>query len=52
VFPIVNLHIGFVASMWGLAGLSLLGGVLSHLLVPETSSRSLEEINLELVPAE
>jgi len=52
VFPVLNLHIGFVASMWGLAGLSLLGGVLSHFLVPETSSRSLEEINLELVPAE
>ena len=36
--------------MWGLAGLSLLGGVLSLLLVPETSSRSLEEINLEHAP--
>ena len=52
VFPSLNEHIGFVASMWGLAGLSLLGGVLSQLLVPETSSRSLEEINLELIPAE
>jgi len=51
VFPVVQGHIGFVATMWGLAGLSLLGGVLSLLLVPETSSRSLEDINSELVPA-
>ena len=36
--------------MWGLAALSLLGGVLSQVLVPETSSRSLEEINLEHSP--
>ena len=33
-----------------LALLSLLGGLLSHLLVPETTSRSLEEINLESAP--
>jgi hypothetical protein len=33
--------------MTGLALLSLAGGVLSQLLVPETSSRSLEDINLE-----
>jgi hypothetical protein len=32
--------------------LSLVGAVLSHLLVPETGKRSLEEINLEIVPAE
>jgi MFS family permease len=51
VFPIVHGHIGFVGTMWGLASLSLAGGVLSLLLVPETSSRSLEEINMELVPA-
>jgi MFS family permease len=50
VFPILHDHIGFVASMWGLASLSLLGGVLSQFLVPETSSRSLEEINLEHTP--
>ncbi|HZZ89456.1 MAG TPA: MFS transporter, partial [Caulobacteraceae bacterium] len=34
VFPILNGQVGFVASMWGLAGLSLLGGLLSFLLVP------------------
>ena len=50
VFPVVQGQIGFVGAMWGLAGLSLAGGVLSLLLVPETSSRSLEEINLEHVP--
>lgn len=47
VFPILNGQIGFVATMAGLAVLSLLGGVFSQLLVPETSARSLEEINLE-----
>jgi MFS family permease len=50
VFPIVQGQIGFVGAMWGLAGLSLAGGVLSYLLVPETSSRSLEEINPEQAP--
>jgi MFS family permease len=52
VFPVVNGQIGFVASMWILAGLAVAGGVLSQLLVPETGSRSLEEINMELAPAE
>jgi MFS family permease len=52
VFPIVQGHVGFVATMWGLATLSLAGGVLSFLLVPETTARSLEEINMELAPAE
>jgi len=51
VFPLVQGQIGFVGAMWGLAGLSLLGGVLSQVLVPETSSRSLEEINPEPVLA-
>ena len=47
LFPVLNAQIGFVGTMSGLAGLSLVGGVASWLLVPETSSRSLEEINLE-----
>jgi hypothetical protein len=47
VFPVLNAHAGFVWTMTGLALLSLAGGVLSQLLVPETSSRSLEDINLE-----
>ncbi|HTX50203.1 MAG TPA: MFS transporter [Caulobacteraceae bacterium] len=52
VFPLLNAQLGFVWTMAGLASLSLLGGILSQLLVPETSARSLEEINLETVPAE
>ncbi len=51
VFPQLNQHLGFVWAMAGLAGLSLLGAVLSQFLVPETTSRSLEEINLEMAPA-
>ncbi len=50
-FPLLNAQIGFVATILGLAIISLLGGVLSHLLVPETGKRSLEEINLEDVRA-
>ncbi|HEY1751500.1 MAG TPA: MFS transporter [Caulobacteraceae bacterium] len=47
LFPLVNAQLGFVWTMAGLAMLSLVGGIASQLLVPETSSRSLEEINLE-----
>ncbi len=47
LFPVLNAQIGFVGTMAGLAVLSLVGGIASWLLVPETSSRSLEEINLE-----
>jgi MFS family permease len=57
VFPQVNdklTHLygkdtGFAFAIAFLAGLSLIGGIASQLLVPETSSRSLEEINLEHV---
>lgn len=51
VFPILNGQVGFVATMAGLAVLSLMGGVFSQLLVPETGARSLEEINLEAAPS-
>jgi hypothetical protein len=44
-------HLGLIGSMYVLAGISLVGGVLSQLLVPETSTRSLEEINQEAPPA-
>ena len=47
LFPQMNAHLGFVWTIVGLAGLSLAGGIASQLLVPETSSRSLEDINLE-----
>jgi MFS family permease len=50
-FPLLNAQIGFVITIVGLALLSIVGGVLSQLLVPETGRRSLEEINLEMVPA-
>jgi MFS family permease len=51
VFPLLNANLGFVWTISGLAALSLIGGVASQLLVPETTSRSLEEINLEHVKA-
>ncbi len=47
VFPLLNAQLGFVTTILGLAGLSVVGGVLSQILVPETGKRSLEEINLE-----
>lgn len=49
LFPVLNAQFGFVVTIVGLAGLSLVGGVLSQLLVPETGKRSLEEITLEHV---
>jgi MFS family permease len=51
-FPLMVGGVGLVGSMWVLAGLSVVGGLLSQFLVPETSSRSLEEINLEFASAE
>jgi MFS family permease len=51
VFPLMNSQLGFVWTMAGLAALSLVGGVATHLMVPETSARSLEDINLERAPA-
>jgi hypothetical protein len=39
-----------VATVFVLAALSIAGGVLTQVLVPETGSRSLEEINRELAP--
>jgi MFS family permease len=51
VFPLLNAQLGFVWTIAGLAVLSAVGGIASQLLVPETSSRSLEEINLERAPA-
>jgi len=51
VFPLLNAQAGFVWTMAGLALLSLIGGIATQVLVPETSSRSLEDINLEHAPA-
>jgi MFS family permease len=49
IFPLMAAGYGFVSTMYVLAGISLVGGVLSFLLIPETGRRSLEEINLETV---
>ena len=51
VFPLLNAELGFVWTMAGLALLSLIGGIATQVLVPETSSRSLEDINLERAAA-
>jgi MFS family permease len=51
VFPLMTAGVGFVGAMVVLAILSLAGGVFSQLLVPETTARSLEEINLESAKA-
>ncbi|HWA62177.1 MAG TPA: MFS transporter [Caulobacteraceae bacterium] len=46
-FPILFGRIGETATVGILAALAVAGGVLTQLLVPETSARSLEDINLE-----
>ncbi|MFI4935253.1 MAG: MFS transporter [Caulobacterales bacterium] len=46
-FPVMVGTVGLVGSMWTLAGIAVVGGILSQLLVPETGSRSLEDINAE-----
>lgn len=47
-FPIMFGRIGESAAMLVLGGIALLGAILTQALVPETSRRSLEEINLEM----
>ncbi len=46
-FPLLFGRIGEVGTVLILAGLSLLGAICTQLLVPETSARSLEDINGE-----
>ncbi|HEY3800772.1 MAG TPA: MFS transporter [Caulobacteraceae bacterium] len=46
-FPLLNAKLGFIVTISGLGAMSLVGAVLSQLLVPETGQRSLEEINLD-----
>lgn len=50
-FPLLFKSIGEVGTVSILAALALLGAVCTQLLVPETSARSLEEINSETDPA-
>jgi MFS family permease len=47
-FPVLFGKIGEIPTIFILAALSVAGGVLTHVLVPETGSRSLEEINREV----
>ncbi len=47
VFPLMVGSVGIVGAMLTLAGVAVVGGGLSQLLVPETSGRSLEDINAE-----
>ncbi|MDE2488765.1 MAG: MFS transporter [Alphaproteobacteria bacterium] len=49
-FPLLFGKIGEIATVFVLAALSIAGGVLTQVLVPETGSRSLEEINREMAP--
>lgn len=47
LFPPLFASIGEAGVIWLLAATALLGGLLSFVIVPETSGRSLEEINAE-----
>ena len=54
VFPLVFAKLGEVAAIGVLAGLSVLGAILTYALIPETAGRSLEDLNDEaeaLAPA-
>jgi MFS family permease len=48
-FPLLFGRIGEVGTVLILAGLALLGAICTRFMVPETSARSLEEINNEAV---
>ncbi|WP_459697220.1 MFS transporter [Acidisoma sp. C75] len=52
VFPLVFAKLGEAAAIATLAGVSLLGAVLTQMLVPETAGRSLEELNGDHAVAE
>lgn len=45
LFPLVFAQTGVVGAIYTMAGFSLLGAVLTALLIPETAGRSLEELN-------
>jgi len=44
-FPVIVGQVGLIPSLYGLAAIAVAGAVLSQRLVPETSSRSLEELS-------
>ncbi|HEX4095469.1 MAG TPA: MFS transporter [Caulobacteraceae bacterium] len=50
-FPLLFGRIGEVGTVLILAGLAILGAICTQILVPETSSRSLEDINDEAIAA-
>jgi len=51
VFPLLFARIGETGAIAVLAACSVLGGLLTLMLIPETRGRSLEDINAEDVPA-
>ena len=50
-FPVLVGKVGLIPALYGLAAIAVAGAVLSKLLVPETSSRSLEDLSLQPAPA-
>jgi facilitated trehalose transporter len=45
-FPTIYMRIGFHGLFWLYGGISLAGGIMGFLLIPETKGKTLEEIEL------
>ena len=48
LFPLIFARTGVVGAIYTMAGFSILGAILTRVLIPETAGRSLEELNRDV----
>jgi sugar phosphate permease len=51
VFPLLFVKLGEVTAIAALAGLSIIGAILTQIVIPETAARSLEDLSGEVMEA-